>query len=102
MNLSEECRENILETNVTAYDIFDEAREEVLALMEVRMDFTTLKNNMCSRLQALRIYRNSTLYRLCNGGAIDQYERKSACSPYASTATCAHDEACATDKDNDL
>lgn len=35
VNISEQCREKILETNVTAYDIFDEARAEVLALMEV-------------------------------------------------------------------
>lgn len=37
VNISEECREGILATDVTAYDIFDEARAEVLAVMEVRM-----------------------------------------------------------------
>ena len=37
VNISGECRERILATDVTAYDIFDEARTEVLAVMEVRM-----------------------------------------------------------------
>ena len=37
VNISEECRERILATDVTAYDIFDEARTEVLVVMEVRM-----------------------------------------------------------------
>lgn len=35
VNISEECRERLLATDVTAYDIFDEARAEVLAVMEV-------------------------------------------------------------------
>lgn len=35
VNISEECRERILATDVTAYDIFDEARAEVLAVLEV-------------------------------------------------------------------
>ncbi|CAM9864373.1 unnamed protein product [Ectocarpus sp. 6 AP-2014] len=34
VNISGACREEILSTNVTAYDIFDRARAEVLALME--------------------------------------------------------------------
>ncbi|CAM9337731.1 unnamed protein product, partial [Ectocarpus sp. 12 AP-2014] len=34
VNISEECREKILATDVTAYDIFDEARAEVLVVME--------------------------------------------------------------------
>eukprot|EP00903_Cladosiphon_okamuranus_P006660 g6502.t2 len=34
VNISEECRERILATDVTAYDIFDEARVEVLAVLE--------------------------------------------------------------------
>ncbi|CAN0036855.1 unnamed protein product [Ectocarpus sp. 12 AP-2014] len=34
VNISVACREEILSTDVTAYDIFDRAREEVLALME--------------------------------------------------------------------
>lgn len=37
VNISEECREQILVTDVTAYDIFDAARAEVLAVMEVRL-----------------------------------------------------------------
>lgn len=37
VNISEECRETILATDVTAYDIFDSARAEVLAVMEVRV-----------------------------------------------------------------
>lgn len=35
VNISEECREKVLATDVTAYDIFDDARAEVLAVMEV-------------------------------------------------------------------
>ncbi|CAN0440027.1 unnamed protein product, partial [Laminaria digitata] len=35
VNISEECRERVLATDVTAYDIFDDARAEVLAVMEV-------------------------------------------------------------------
>ena len=35
VNISEECREKVLGTDVTAYDIFDDARAEVLAVMEV-------------------------------------------------------------------
>ena len=35
VNISGECRERILATDVTAYDIFDEARAEVLAVLEV-------------------------------------------------------------------
>ncbi|CAM9480659.1 unnamed protein product, partial [Ascophyllum nodosum] len=34
VNISEECREKVLGTDVTAYDIFDDARAEVLAVME--------------------------------------------------------------------
>ncbi|CAN0228913.1 unnamed protein product, partial [Ectocarpus fasciculatus] len=34
VNISGRCREEILSTDVTAYDIFDHARAEVLALME--------------------------------------------------------------------
>ncbi|CAB1106681.1 unnamed protein product [Ectocarpus sp. CCAP 1310/34] len=34
VNISGECREEILSTDVTAYDIFDRARAEVLAVME--------------------------------------------------------------------
>ncbi|CAM9477524.1 unnamed protein product, partial [Hapterophycus canaliculatus] len=34
VNISQECRDGILATDVTAYDIFDEARKEVLAVME--------------------------------------------------------------------
>ncbi|CAM9372968.1 unnamed protein product [Ectocarpus fasciculatus] len=34
VNISGECREDILSTDVTAYDIFDRARTEVLDLME--------------------------------------------------------------------
>lgn len=36
VNISEECRERVLATDATAYDIFDEARAEVLAVLEVR------------------------------------------------------------------
>ena len=39
VNISGECREKILGTDVMAFDIFDEARAEVLALMEVRRSF---------------------------------------------------------------
>lgn len=35
VNISEECREKVLATDVTAYDIFDDARAEVLEVMEV-------------------------------------------------------------------
>lgn len=35
VNISGGCREAILSTDVTAHDIFDRARAEVLALMEV-------------------------------------------------------------------
>lgn len=35
MNISGECREEILSTDATAHDIFDRARVEVLAVMEV-------------------------------------------------------------------
>lgn len=35
VNISEECREKVLATDATAYDIFDDARAEVLAVMEV-------------------------------------------------------------------
>eukprot|EP00904_Undaria_pinnatifida_P012481 jgi/Undpi1/8363/HiC_scaffold_25.g10831.m1 len=43
VNISEECREKVLATDVTAYDIFDDARAEVLAVMETnfRRDFVT-------------------------------------------------------------
>ena len=41
MNISEECREKVLATDVTAYDIFDDARAEVLAVMEVRQSIYT-------------------------------------------------------------
>eukprot|EP00904_Undaria_pinnatifida_P012482 jgi/Undpi1/8364/HiC_scaffold_25.g10832.m1 len=34
VNISEECREKVLATDVTAYDIFDGARSEVLDVME--------------------------------------------------------------------
>ncbi|CAM9258459.1 unnamed protein product [Scytosiphon promiscuus] len=34
VNISQECRDHILATDVTAYDIFDGARKEVLAVME--------------------------------------------------------------------
>ncbi|CBJ31529.1 signal transducer, putative [Ectocarpus siliculosus] len=34
VNISGECREEILSTDVTAYDIFDRARVEVLTVME--------------------------------------------------------------------
>ncbi|CAM9384392.1 unnamed protein product [Ectocarpus fasciculatus] len=34
VSISEACREEIVSTNVTAYDIFDRARAEVLAVME--------------------------------------------------------------------
>ncbi|CAM9905729.1 unnamed protein product, partial [Hapterophycus canaliculatus] len=37
VNLSEECREKVLATDVTAYDIFDDARKEVLGVMEVKL-----------------------------------------------------------------
>ena len=36
VNISGECRERILATDVTAFNIFDEARKEVLTVMEVR------------------------------------------------------------------
>lgn len=36
VNISAECREKILATDVTAFDLFDDARAEVLAVMEVR------------------------------------------------------------------
>lgn len=42
VNISGECRERILATDVTAYDIFDEARTEVLAVMEVSRCFWLL------------------------------------------------------------
>lgn len=35
VNISGECRDTVLATDVTAYDIFDEARAEVLLVMEV-------------------------------------------------------------------
>ncbi|CAN0273478.1 unnamed protein product, partial [Ectocarpus sp. 12 AP-2014] len=43
VNVSGACREKILATDVTAFDIFDEARAEVLAVMETnfRRDFVT-------------------------------------------------------------
>ncbi|CAM9258383.1 unnamed protein product, partial [Scytosiphon promiscuus] len=43
VNISEECRDKILATDVTAYDIFDDARKEVLAVMETNFqrDFVT-------------------------------------------------------------
>lgn len=37
VNLSEGCRERVLGTDVTAYTMFDEARNEVLRIMEVRV-----------------------------------------------------------------
>ncbi|CAM9758034.1 unnamed protein product [Ascophyllum nodosum] len=42
VNISGECRDNILETDVTSFDIFEDARREVLHVMETnfKRDFT--------------------------------------------------------------
>jgi len=39
VNISGECREQILATDVTAFSIFDGARKEVLEVMEVSMHY---------------------------------------------------------------
>jgi len=48
VNISEECRETILATDA-AYDIFDEARAEVLAVLEVRSSRRTSKKRAVLR-----------------------------------------------------
>lgn len=47
VNISEECRERILATDATAYDIFDEARAEVLGVLEARLDKRLSKVGTC-------------------------------------------------------
>lgn len=46
VNVSGACREKILETDVTAFDIFEEARAEVLVVMEVMDKHHTARGNI--------------------------------------------------------
>lgn len=56
VNISEECRERVLATDVTAYDIFDEARTEVLTVMEVSSAFSLICFLFCFQLSSFRFY----------------------------------------------
>ena len=57
VNISGECREKILGTDVMAFDIFDEARAEVLALMEVRRSFGARDQRFNHFIYACDIWR---------------------------------------------
>lgn len=72
MNISGQCREEILSTDVTAHDIFDRARAEVLAVMEVR------QSRVCKK-EPVSLFLSNSLARfhqfLIN--SLDQYSQSS-------------------------
>ncbi|CAB1110198.1 unnamed protein product [Ectocarpus sp. CCAP 1310/34] len=101
VNVSGACREKILATDVTAFDIFDEARAEVLAVMETnfRRDFVTTEgfrrilNASKQEQRELRLLRaGGMLLPLGTPSPGSSYEDKtpsSSASPHTAAAAAA-------------
>ncbi|CAM9276032.1 unnamed protein product, partial [Pylaiella littoralis] len=72
VNISGECRDTVLATDVTAYDIFDEARAEVLLVMETNFQREFVTTEGFRRIQDASEEEQRELRLLRAGGMLPQ------------------------------